>query len=198
MHSSISRYNTYRTRHSNPLFININSTFVNLKGKFQMGSNFDCIYSEAAQFRVAQTASLHQMSDAARMRKPIKDNTPSFGKAGVESKRAAPVAVGSGKVQTDAERMRKPIKDSTPSFGRAGVESKRVDPAPASSAKPVSDSERMRVPIKNQTPSFGKAGVESKRTAAAPASGAKPISDSERMRQPIKNNTPSFGRADIK
>ena len=63
------------------------------------------------------------MSDSARMRKPIKDQTPSFDKTGVESHRTTTTTSSSGKQQSDSEKMRKPIKDQTPSFGRAGVES---------------------------------------------------------------------------
>lgn len=60
------------------------------------------------------------MSDAARMRKPIKDQTPSFGRAGVESKRTTTSTTASAKKpMSDSEKMRKPIKDQTPSFGRA-------------------------------------------------------------------------------
>ena len=60
------------------------------------------------------------MSDAARMRKPIKDQTPSFGKAGVESHRTTTTA-SAGKPQSDSEKMRKPVKANAPSFAQDNV-----------------------------------------------------------------------------
>ena len=63
-----------------------------------------------------------EMSDAARMRKPIKDQTFSFGKAGVESHRTTTTTTTTSyKPQSDSEKMRKPITDQPFSFGRVGV-----------------------------------------------------------------------------
>ena len=125
------------------------------------------------------------MSDAACMRKPIKDQTPSFGRAGVESHRTTTTTTYSWKPQSDSEKMRKPIKDQTPSFGKAGVESHWTTTT-VSSSKPQSDSEKIEKPIKNQTPSFVRAGIESHRIE--PSSGAcskKAQTDSKRWRSQL-------------
>ena len=56
------------------------------------------------------------------MRKPIKNQTPSFGRAGVESHKVeASSGVSCGKKLTDSEKMRKPIRSNAPSFAQANV-----------------------------------------------------------------------------
>ncbi|KAK8882696.1 hypothetical protein M9Y10_045338 [Tritrichomonas musculus] len=56
------------------------------------------------------------------MRKPNKNQTPLFGRAGVESHR---VETSSGtsvrKSRTDSEKMRKPIRSNAPSFAQDNV-----------------------------------------------------------------------------
>lgn len=56
------------------------------------------------------------------MRKPNKNQTPLFGRAGAESHR---VETSSGtsvrKSRTDSEKMRKPIRSNAPSFAQDNV-----------------------------------------------------------------------------
>lgn len=62
-------------------------------------------------------------SDSEKMRKPIKDQTFSFGRAGVEShKNETSSKFTCGRSLTDSERMRVPIKSNAPSFAQANVD----------------------------------------------------------------------------
>ena len=105
------------------------------------------------------------MTDAERMRKPIKNQAPSFADPAVSGKKtthaAPPPAQKPVKHESDAEKMRKTIKDQTPSFGKAGLEShKPAATHTASSGHHETDSQKMRKPIPNQTPSFGRADLK--------------------------------------